>query len=332
VNDVASRIDAVGSVVILCGAGCRGAVDLLCDLSDRLKAPLVHTASAKELMSYDDPRWLGGLGIVHSEPAYNAALDCDLLLCVSAENLHPHFLEQGTVVQTNEGPLAIARRTPRALSIEGAIRPTLNALLGKVARKSDDGFFRRAMRERLKWDGLLDRLSNPMRSRDKVHPQAVARMVSDIAEDNAVFVFDTGLNTLWSGNGVRQSGRQRIIGSFRNAAPGTALGQANGIQALDRSRQVIALTGDGGFNMLMGEFLTTVQHGLPVKVVIFDNAGFGLAMAEAERIGLRSFRQAIELQNPDYARVRCAGVQCARPCAPGGYAHRSVCLPGTSHR
>src|SRR5580658_10160754 len=98
--------------------------------------------------------------------------------------------------------------------------------------------------------------------------QAVARTVSDLAKPDAVFVLDTGLNTLWSANWIRQSGSQRIIGSFNNGAVGTALGQANGIQALDRSRQVIALCGDGGFNMLIGEFMTAVHHRLPVKVVI----------------------------------------------------------------
>ncbi|HKM64532.1 MAG TPA: thiamine pyrophosphate-dependent enzyme [Acidisphaera sp.] len=101
---------------------------------------------------------------------------------------------------------------------------------------------------------MLDKQSDPARSKDRIHPQAVARSVSDLAARDAVFVIDTGLNTLWSGNWIRQNGEQRIIGSFNNGAVGTALGQANGIQALDRSRQVIALCGDGGFNMLICKF------------------------------------------------------------------------------
>jgi thiamine pyrophosphate-dependent acetolactate synthase large subunit-like protein len=135
-------------------------------------------------------------------------------------------------------------------------------------------------------------------------------MVSDLADPDAVFVLDTGLNTLWSGNWIRQNGTQRIVGSFNNAAVGTALGQANGIQALDRSRQVIALTGNGGFNMLMGEFLTAVHHHLPVKVVIFDNSAFGLITLEAQSVGLLPFRKTIEFPNPDYgALARACGVQ-----------------------
>jgi pyruvate dehydrogenase (quinone) len=157
---------------------------------------------------------------------------------------------------------------------------------------------------------MLDKQSDPARSRDRIHPQAAARAVSDLAAHNAVFVIDTGLNTLWSGNWIRQSGEQRIIGSFNNGAVGTALGQANGIQALDRSRQVIALCGDGGFNMLMCEFLTAVHHKLPVKALVYNNSALGLITLEAEAIGVPAWKQAIDFPNPDYAALAraCGGV------------------------
>jgi len=125
-------------------------------------------------------------------------------------------------------------------------------LLERVSAKTDTRFWDKVTNERRKWDEMLDKQCDLKRSKDRIHPQAVARAVSDAARRDAVFVLDTGLNTLWSGNWIRQTGSQRIIGSFNNAAVGTALGQANGVQVLDRSRQVIALTGDGGFNMLMG--------------------------------------------------------------------------------
>jgi pyruvate dehydrogenase (quinone) len=140
----------------------------------------------------------------------------------------------------------------------------------------------------------------------------VARTVSDLANADATFVFDTGLNTLWSGNWIRQNGSQRIIGSFNNASVGTAVAQANGIQALDRTRQVIVLTGDGGFNMLMGEFMTAVHHKLPIKVVIFNNAALGLITLEAESVGILPFREAIEFPNPDFAAL-------ARACGGHGF-------------
>ena len=176
----------------------------------------------------------------------------------------------------------------------------------------------RVTKERQKWDEMLDKQSDPARSEDRIHPQAVARAVSDCAKHDAVFTFDTGLNTLWSGNWIRQSGSQRIIGSFNNGAVGTALGQANGIQALDRSRQVIALCGDGGFNMLMCEFLTAVQHKLPVKVVVYNNSEFGLIMLEAEGVGLPAYKKGIEFPNPDFAAfARSCGGHGFRAAKPG---------------
>ena len=162
---------------------------------------------------------------------------------------------------------------------------------------------------------MLDKQADPARSKDRIHPQAVARAVSDLAKRDAVFTFDTGLNTLWSANWIRQSGSQRIIGSFNNAAVGTALGQANGIQALDRSRQVIALCGDGGFNMLMCEFLTAVHHKLPVKVSDLQQFGVWIDHVRGGIGRPARFREGIEFPNPDFAAL-------ARACGGHGFKAR----------
>src|SRR5262245_23449152 len=195
-------------------------------------------------------------------------------------------------------------------------------MLEEIKTKIDGSFFERVTSERRKWDAMLDEQADPKRSRDRIHPQAVARAASDAAKRDAVFLIDTGLNTLWSGNWIRQTGSQRILGSFNNCGVGTALGQANGIQALDRSRQVIALCGDGGFNMLMGEFLTAVHHKLPVKAIVYNNSSLGLIFLEAEGVGLPAFRKAIEFPNPDF-------VGLARAC--GGYGFKAA-HPGDLHR
>jgi pyruvate dehydrogenase (quinone) len=225
---------------------------------------------------------------------------------------------KGGAIQIDERAQVLGRRTPTALGVVGSVLPTVKLLLDKVAAKTDGKFFERVTSERKKWDDMLDKQSDPTRSRDRIHPQAVARTVSDLAKRDAIFVFDTGLNTLWSANWIRQSGTQRIIGSFNNAAVGTALGQANGIQALDRSRQVIALTGDGGFNMLMGEFLTAVHHKLPVKVVVYNNSSFGLIPLEAESVGLPAYRKGTDFPNPDFvALARACGGQGFKASKPG---------------
>jgi pyruvate dehydrogenase (quinone) len=322
VAEIGRRIDAAESLVIMCGAGCQGAADDLRALSDRLKAPLIHSVKGKDIMPYDDPRWMGGIGMIGSKPVYNAIMQCDLLLMLGTDYPYSEFLpSNGSVIQIDDRARVLGRRAPTALGVVGSVRPTLQLLLGKVAAKTDSQFRDRVSKAREHWDEMLDKQADPARSRDRIHPQAVARAVSDLAGPDTVFVIDTGLNTLWSANWIRQSGSQRIIGSFNNGAVGTALGQANGIQALDRSRQVIALCGDGGFNMLMCEFLTAVHHKLPVKVVIYNNSSFGLITLEAEGIGVPAFKQAIEFPNPDFAAL-------ARACGGHGF---TASKPGQLH-
>jgi [acyl-carrier-protein] S-malonyltransferase len=219
-----------------------------------------------------------------------------------------HEVRAAGAKRTTMLPVQIAAHTPLLADASDRFRQALAEahLPAKVP----------VTKERRKWDEMLDKQADPARSKDRIHPQAVARAVSDFAKRDAVFIFDTGLNTLWSANWIRQSGAQRIIGSFNNAAVGTALGQANGIQVLDRSRQVIALCGDGGFNMLMCEFLTAVQHKLPVKVVVYNNSAFGLISFEAESVGLPAYKKGIEFPNPDFAALAHAAAMDSRRRSP----------------
>jgi pyruvate dehydrogenase (quinone) len=313
---IASRIDAAGRVLIMCGNGCHGAAAELRALSDRLKAPLIHSVKGQDIMPYDDPHWMGGIGFIGSKPVYDAVKRADLLLMVGTDYPYSNFLpHRPVVVQIDERAEVLGRRAPTALGVLGSARPALKLLIDQVAPKTETRFWDRLTEERRAWDRKLDQQADLARSPDLIHPQAVARAVSDLAKQDAVFVLDTGLNTLWSANWIRQSGSQRIIGSFNNGAVGTALGQANGIQALDRARQVFALAGDGGFNMLMCEFLTAVHHKLPVKVVVYNNAAFGLIRLEAESIGVPPYRQGIDFPNPDFAAF-------ARACGGHGFAAR----------
>jgi thiamine pyrophosphate-dependent acetolactate synthase large subunit-like protein len=242
IAEMASRIDKASNIVIMCGAGCHGAAEEPRALSDRLKAPLIHSVKGKDIMPFDDPCWMGGIGMIETKADYYAVTHCDLFLMLGADYPYSEFLpRECVVIQVDERARVLGRRAPTEFGVVGSVRPTVKSLLGQVKAKSDRSFFDSITAKRKAWNEMQDKQAEPARSKDVIHPQAVARMVSDLAKRDAVFVIDTGLNTLWSGNWLRQSGEQRIIGSFNNGAVGSALGQANGIQALDRSRQVIAL-------------------------------------------------------------------------------------------
>ncbi|WP_240320874.1 thiamine pyrophosphate-binding protein [Sphingomonas crusticola] len=308
-------IAAAETVAIFCGNGCHGAKAELAALSDRLHAPLMHTYRGKDIMAYDYPRWIGGVGLIGGRPGVDALHNADLMLMLGTDYPYSDFLpKKGRVVQIDERAFALGRRTPIALGVVGSVRPALQMLLERLPQRGDRAFFDRVAADRADWNAMLDRKADPPRSKDLIHPQAVARLVSDYANDDAVFVTDTGEVTLWAANWTRQRGTQRISGSFNNAAVGTGLGIANGIQALDRNRQVILHVGDGGMVMLLGEFMTAVEHKLPIKAVVYDNAGWGLVHLEMEGAGNPATKGST-FANPDFAAL-------ARACGAQGFVAR----------
>ena len=215
------------------------------------------------------------------------------------------------IVQIDQRGFVLGRRAAVTLGMTAAVKPAVEQLLAKVQGKTDQSFFKNAGDARHSWNAMLDRHAAVGRAQKKIKPQTVARRLGELAADDAVFVVDTGVVTLWCGNWLRQSGRQRILASFNNAAVGTALGQANGVQALDRKRQVVVAAGDGGFTMLLGEFMTSVEHKLPLKVVVFNNREWGLVHLEMEEAGLPAF-EGSNFPNMDFAAF-------ARACGAEGF-------------
>jgi pyruvate dehydrogenase (quinone) len=297
----AQLIDGAGKVALFVGYGGHPARAEILALSDRLKAPIVHTFRALDLFPFDDPRVVGGLGLIGSSAGYEAVHQCDVLVMIGSDYPYSEFLPQkAKVIQIDERGFAIGRRLPVAQAVVGSSRPAVAGLVERVAAKTDDGFLAKTQKTWGGWRKMLDEKADPERTKDRIHPQALARTVSDLAASDAAFVVDTGEVTLWTANWLRPKGSQQITGSFNNAAVGTALGMANGIQALDRNRQVIAMCGDGGFAMLMQEFFTATQHDLPIKVFVFNNGGWGLVHLEMEEAGLPAF-EGVKFKNPDFA-------------------------------
>jgi pyruvate dehydrogenase (quinone) len=300
--DAAARlIDEGGSVTLFVGYGAQSAKAAVSALSDRLNAPIVHTYRALDLFPFDDPRVVGGLGLIGSKAGYDAVHGCDVLVMIGSDYPYSEFLpKKAKVIQIDERAFAIGRRLPVAQAIVGSSRPAVAGLLSRVQSKTDTKFLHEAQKAWAGWQEMLDDKADPARSKDIIHPQAAARAASDLADDDAVFCVDTGTVTLWTANWLRPRGSQQVTGSFNNAAVGTALGMANGIQALDVNRQVVVMCGDGGFGMLMQEFMTSVQYQLPLKVIVFNNGGWGLVHLEMEEAGLPAFDGA-KFRNPDFA-------------------------------
>jgi len=315
----AAQIAEAKTVAIFCGFGCHGAADHLVRLADRLQAPLMHTFRGKDILAFDHPRWIGGVGLIGGKPGVDALRNADLLLMLGTDYPYSEFLPtHGRVIQIDERAVALGRRTPVALGITGSVRPAIDLLLKMLPQRGDSAFFDGIAAHRANWNAMLDKKADPTRTGTTIHPPAVARLLSDHAAEDAIFVTDTGEVTLWAANWLRQSGHQQITGSFNNAAVGTGMGIANGAQLLDRARQVILQVGDGGFTMLLGEFMTAVEHKLPVKVVVYDNSGWGLVHLEMEAAGLPAAK-GTSFPNLDFAAF-------ARACGVKGFTARDPAL------
>ncbi len=298
---LADLLNGAGRVTLLCGSGCAGAHDRLLALGEKLKSPMVHALRGKEHVEWDNPYSVGMTGLIGFSSGYYAMNDCDLLLMLGTDFPYRQFYPQGTarIAQIDIRPEQLGRRAPIAHGLVGDIAATLDALLPLLQEKQDRRFLDQAVAHYRKTRQSLDELAVGTPGRKLIHPQQVAKALSDFASDDAVFTCDVGLPTVWAARYLATNGKRRLMGSFWHGSMANAMAQAIGAQAAFPQRQVISLSGDGGFTMLMGDFLSLVQLGLPVKVVVFNNGALGFIELEQKSTGFLDF--GTDFKNPNFA-------------------------------
>ena len=194
---------------------------------------------------------------------------------------------------------AIGRRASVDLAVIGDVRATIDALLLRLKEKQDGSHLDQAREHYRKARKGLDELARPTSGKTPIHPQQIAKTISDLATEDAVFTCDVGSPTVWAARYLAMNGKRRLVGSFWHGSMANAMPQAIGAQSAFPGRQVISLSGDGGFTMLMGDLLTLVQHRLPAKVVVFNNGALGFIELEQKSTGFLDF--GTELKNPNFA-------------------------------
>lgn len=295
-------LDAAEKVTILGGAGCAGAHAELIQLARTLRAPIVHAMRGKEFIEYDNPFDVGMTGLIGFSSGYHAMMGCDVLLMLGTDFPYGQFLpKDAKIVQIDLRGEQLGRRARLDLGLVGDIRTTLRALLPRLRRHEDDRHLQAALEHYRKARQGLDELAVGEPGKKPIHPQYVARVVNELAAPDAIFSCDVGTPTVWAARYLTMNGRRRLLGSFNHGSMANALPQAIGAQASHRGRQVVALSGDGGLAMLMGDLLTLRHHGLPVKVVVFRNDSLAFVELEMKAAGILDF--ATDLRNPDFARL-----------------------------
>jgi pyruvate dehydrogenase (quinone) len=306
----AARLNACERVTILAGAGCAGAHAELVEAARILQAPIVHTLRGKEHVEYDNPFDVGVTGLLGFASGYRAMESCDALLVLGADFPYRDFYPKDVpVVQVDVRGEQIGRRVPVEYPLVGTVKDTLPALIRLLKAKdaSDRNHLGRMRQHYVRTRRDLDKLARADRDRSPLHPQYVAQSVSEAASEDAVFIPDVGSPIIWSARYLAMNGRRRLIGSFIHGSMANAMPQAIGAQAAFPGRQVIALSGDGGIAMLLGDLITLRQHRLPVKIVVFNNGA--LAFVELEMMSAGVPKWGTDLNNPDFAEVaRSAGL------------------------
>jgi thiamine pyrophosphate-dependent acetolactate synthase large subunit-like protein len=299
--EVAHSLNTALNITILAGAGCAGAHAELIELASRLKAPIVHALRGKEHVEYDNPYDVGMTGLLGFASGYYAMMSADLLLMLGTDFPYPQFYPEATTIQIDARAAQIGRRTRVDQAVIGDIKHTLGLLLTTVEHKPDDTHLKRALKHYAHSRRELEELAEPGTGDGPVHPQYLARLVSELADEEAVFTCDVGTPTIWAARYLRMNGKRRLLGSFNHGTMANAMPQAIGVQVTHPDRQVICLSGDGGFAMLMGDILTLRQHKLPVKIVIFNNEA--LSFVELEMMAAGLLQNGTNLVNPNFAEL-----------------------------
>lgn len=302
ITKLADLLNSSNKVTILAGAGCAGAHSQLMSIAGILQAPIVHAFRGKEYIEYDNPFDVGMTGLLGFSSGYYAMMDSDMLLMLGTDFPYQQFYpEQAKIAQVDIRGEQIARRTRVDMGLVGGVVETLDALKLLLRQKKDLGHLKDSLNHYQKTRKDLDSLAVGEPGKSPIHPQYLMKMVDELATDDAVFTFDVGTPTIWVARYLHMNGKRRLVGSFSHGSMANALPQAIGAQLALPDRQVISLSGDGGFSMLMGDFLSLVQLKLPVKVVIFNNSSLDFVELEMKSIGFVDYGTG--LVNPDFSKV-----------------------------
>ncbi|MHC2090020.1 ubiquinone-dependent pyruvate dehydrogenase [Methylobacterium sp. WCS2018Hpa-22] len=320
-NALADLLDGSSKITLLCGRGCAGAHAELLQLAEALKSPIVHALGGKEFVEYDNPYDVGMTGLIGFSSGYAAMRDCDTLLMLGTDFPYKQFYPANAkVAQVDLRSNQLGRRTKLDLGLVGDVRDTITALLPKLGVKSDRTWLDASLKHYAKAREDLDDLATgaPTKgwfglksAKAPIHPQYLTKLVSEAAADDTIFTADVGTPTIWAARYLKMNGKRRLLGSWVHGSMANAMAQGIGAQAASPGRQVVSLSGDGGFSMLMGDLLTLRQEKLPLKIVIYNNGSLGFVEMEMKAAGY--LETGVALENPDFAAMaRAVGLHAVR--------------------
>ena len=285
-----AAVNDAETVTLFCGAGAKHAREQVLALAEKIKSPIGHAFGGKMHIQYDNPFDVGMSGLLGYGACRDAMFDADLLVLLGTDFPYTDFLPADNVAQVDIDASHIGRRTTIHHPVVGDVAAVIENILPHVEEKTDRSFLDRQLRNHAEaLEGVVEAYTTGVEKHTPIHPEYVAAVIDELADDDAVFTVDTGMCNVWAARYITPNGRREELGSFRHGSMANALPQAIGAQALDRDRQVISFSGDGGLSMLLGELLTVKLHNLPVKTIVFNNSSLGMVKLEMLVGGMPEF-------------------------------------------
>lgn len=288
--EAANILNSSSKVVILVGAGALGARQQVIEVAEKLGAPIVKTLPGKAVVPDKHPLTTGGIGLLGTLASEEAMEGADALFMIGTNFPYTKFLPPPNnvkVVQIEVNPFRAGNRIPTDVPLIGNSVPTLDALIKLLENKTERGFLSTAQSNMAKWNKRMKSMEDP--DRDPIQPQYLMKVINDAASDSAILASDSGTIATWAARHFEIRGEREfyLSGNLATMAPG--LPYTIAAQIARPGRQCIGFVGDGGFAMLMAEFLTAIRHHLPIKIFINNNGEYGQILWEQMALGYPEF-------------------------------------------
>ena len=284
------------------GAGCAEAHEEVLLLAKLLQSPVVYSFRGKEFLEYDNPYAAGMTGLLGTASGHYALEKADLILMLGTDFPYTAWYPKNArIVQIDSRAEHLGRRCKLELGLVGDTRTTIKSLLPLIKPKKSSRHLKLCREKYEETANSLEQHARTTKPGQPLHPEYATKVISDLADRDAIFTVDTGMTAVWAARYLEMKEGGRLIGSFNHGSMANALPHAIGAQLAYPKRQVFSLSGDGGFTMLMGDILTLVQYDLPIRLVIFNNSTLGMVKLEMRVAGLEDF--GVDLKPTNFAKM-----------------------------
>jgi len=299
---MANLINRYQKISIYCGIGAADAHDEVVQLAEMIKAPVGYSFRGKMGIQYDNPYEVGMTGLLGLPSAYHSMHESDLIILLGTDFPYVPFMPTDKkIIQVDMQPERLGRRAKLDLGLHGDIKTTLMALLPLLNTKKDESFLKAQLHVYSKVKEHLQVYVTDKGKQHAIHPEAVAACLDKLATKDAIFTVDTGMCCVWGARYIQATGKRHMLGSFSHGSMANAMPHAIGAALACPERQVVAMCGDGGISMLLGDLATIKQYKLPIKIIVFNNRSLGMVKLEMEVSGLPDSET--DMENPDFTLI-----------------------------